>query len=227
MLFIAGLFEYTLEEKPMYHDKRTTVDEFAVDHLSLTNKHINLLKLEPFTQFYIRQHSSTLDTFLDFLKKNRYVVQDDEGKLIYHVFEASNNMCQCDCKTEKCSKLHFTTSIGQFFGGRCGTYPVCCIFSTSNSHQIIIESPPGSIIGAVVQQINFIRPYYQVKDAEGNLKYFVIGTINNFNYFARRCCDIQYEVITADKNILIGIIIKEWTETNDKLLAIDNFNISC
>lgn len=34
-----------------------------------------------------------------------------------------------------------------FFGHRCGTYPICCMFSNSNAHQIIIESPPGFVIG--------------------------------------------------------------------------------
>uniref|UniRef100_A0A8R1Y2S7 Phospholipid scramblase n=1 Tax=Onchocerca volvulus TaxID=6282 RepID=A0A8R1Y2S7_ONCVO len=226
------------KEKPTYHEERITGDKFSIDHLSM-NEHIISLKLESLTRFYIRQHSNLFDTFLDFLKKNRYVVQDSEGKLIYHVFETSNNMCQCDCRTAKCSQLHFTTSTGQemirmekllkcssFFGGRCGTHPICCIFSTSNSHQLRIESPPGLVIGAVVQQINFIRPYYQVEDAEGNPKYFIIGSTNNFSCFACCCCDIQYDVIMADKNIFIGIIIKEWTETSDKHPTIDNFNIS-
>ncbi|VDO44761.1 unnamed protein product [Onchocerca flexuosa] len=148
-----------LEEKPTYHEERIADDKFSIDHLSMNESTISL-KLESLTQFYIRQYSNLFDTFLDFFEKNRYVVQDTEGKLIYHVFETSNNMCQCNCRTAKCSQLHFTTSTGQemirmeklltcsnFFGGRCGTYPICCIFSTSNSHQIMIESPPGLVIG--------------------------------------------------------------------------------
>uniref|UniRef100_A0A0R3S1I9 Phospholipid scramblase n=1 Tax=Elaeophora elaphi TaxID=1147741 RepID=A0A0R3S1I9_9BILA len=114
-----------------------------------------------------------------------------------------------------------------FFGGRCGTYPVCCILSTDNSYQIIIESPPGLVIGAVVQEISLIRPYYQVKDAKGNLKYFIIGSTHNFSCFAYCCCNIQYEVISADKNILIGIIVKEWAETDDRFHEISLQRIKC
>ncbi|OZC06002.1 Scramblase [Onchocerca flexuosa] len=191
------------KEKPTYHEERIADDKFSIDHLSMNESTISL-KLESLTQFYIRQYSNLFDTFLDFFEKNRFVVQDTEGKLIYHVFETSNNMCQCNCRTAKCSQLHFTTSTGQ----------------------IMIESPPGLVIGAVVQQINFVRPYYQVEDAEGNPKYFIIGSTNNFGRFACCCCDIQYDVVMADKNILIGIIIKEWTKASDKFPTIDNFNIT-
>ncbi|KAL4003354.1 Scramblase family protein [Acanthocheilonema viteae] len=123
-----------------------------------TGEHRTSLRLESLKQFYIRQNSNAIDTFLGFLRKNRYVVQSIDGKLIYHVFETSNNICLCDCRTQY-SQLHFTSSTGKeeirmekvltcrsFFGRGCGT-PICCIFSTNNSHQIIIESPPGLIIG--------------------------------------------------------------------------------
>ncbi|VIO92664.1 Uncharacterized protein BM_BM145 [Brugia malayi] len=222
--------------------KRKNIDnKLSVDRLSM-NDYKMLLRLKPLKQFYIRRHSNTIDTFLDFLQENRYVVQDIEGELIYHVFETSNNTCQCDCKTTRYLQLHFTTSVGQevikmeklltcsnFFGGQCGIYPTCCIFSTNKSFQITIESPPGhpiEVIGAVVQQISLIRPYYQVKDARGNPKYFIIGSTSSFSCFACRCCDIQYEVISANKNILIGIITKEWAKTSDKITTVDNFNIS-
>ncbi|EFO20832.1 hypothetical protein LOAG_07656 [Loa loa] len=158
--------------------RRNVISKFTANHLSVSEQKTSLA-LQSLKQFYIRQHSNAIDTFLGFLRENRYVIEDIKGKLVvflphptisaffvhrnakvYHVFETSNNICQCNCRTAKYSHLHFTTSTGQemikmkklltcssFFGGRCGAYPVCCIFSTNKSHQIIIESPPGFVIG--------------------------------------------------------------------------------
>uniref|UniRef100_A0AAF5PNH7 Uncharacterized protein n=1 Tax=Wuchereria bancrofti TaxID=6293 RepID=A0AAF5PNH7_WUCBA len=61
--------------------RRNIANKFSVDHLSMSDYKM-LLRLKPLKQFYIRRHSNTIDTFLDFLRENRYVVQDIEGELV-------------------------------------------------------------------------------------------------------------------------------------------------
>uniref|UniRef100_A0A0R3S1J0 DEP domain-containing protein n=1 Tax=Elaeophora elaphi TaxID=1147741 RepID=A0A0R3S1J0_9BILA len=68
--------------------KSTRNDEKQKNHLSIS-KHQISLRLELLKQFYIRQDSNAIDTFLGFLRKNRYVIEDSSGKLVISLHRLS------------------------------------------------------------------------------------------------------------------------------------------
>ncbi|VDM99301.1 unnamed protein product [Thelazia callipaeda] len=119
----------------------------------------------------------------------------------------------------------FTCS--SLLAGPCGTYPVCCLFSRRCAQQMKIESPPGSFIGSVVQKMNFVQPFYEVVDSMGKAKYCIYGSVFNFSCFSCCCCNVQYEITTIDKKILIGIIIKEWQRSAGDHKVKESYSVSC
>ncbi|CAF1998708.1 unnamed protein product [Rotaria magnacalcarata] len=64
------------------------------------------------------------------------------------------------------------------------------------SHEIIVESPLGTVIGSVAQQCSFSRVLYALKDATDNVVLKIVGP---------GClCDGPYTCCCEDKFILLG-----------------------
>ncbi|VDM99891.1 unnamed protein product [Thelazia callipaeda] len=69
------------KEEDSHYDKLGLISEFAINHTPSDDQTASSL-LKSFTQFVVCQDSGTIDALLGFYRKNRYVVQDIQGKLV-------------------------------------------------------------------------------------------------------------------------------------------------
>ncbi|CAG2101876.1 unnamed protein product [Medioppia subpectinata] len=159
-------------------------------------------------QLLVKQKIELLETLTGFETNNQYDIQNNLGQ---NVFMASEDT---DCCTRNCcgpNRAFDMRIVGPsrqevihlYRPLRCDT---CCCFCCLQYMRV--ESPPGQLIGHVVQDCSCLRPSFHIEDPSGKKTLRIEGPVCTFSIF---CQDVEFHVFSNDKSARVGRITKRWS----------------
>ncbi|CAG2105931.1 unnamed protein product [Medioppia subpectinata] len=93
----------------------------------------------------------------------------------------------------------------------------CCL------QRLEVMSPPGHVIGYVVQEWSILFPKYRIEDANGDTVLRIEGPFCTFSI----CGDVEFQVTSVDGKQQVGKITKQWSGLAREMFTdADNFGIS-
>lgn len=171
-------------------------------------------------QLLIQQKVELLEAFTGFETANKYQIKNTLGQNVYFAAEDS------DCCTRQCcgplrsfdmkildNNQQEVIHLERPF--RCAScWTPCCL------QELVVSSPPGTVIGYVKQRWSPIYPNFDIEDANGDLILKIEGPC-----CAIGCGDVDFMVKSKD-DTEIGKISKQWSGLAKELFTdADNFGI--
>ncbi|KAB7498704.1 hypothetical protein Anas_06747 [Armadillidium nasatum] len=160
-----------------------------------------------------------------FERKNKYTIFSPEMKPLYNAIENT------DCCTRNCCgkirpfDLNITDPssddpiIHLYRPLRCDSY--CCV--PCCPQVLEVNSPPGTLIGRIVQECSFWHPRLTVRKPDDDVLFVLKGP---FVCHCRCCSDLDYQLLTADEDTKLGSITKKWRGCcSEAFTDSDNFRI--
>merc|ERR1719450_668096 len=174
-------------------------------------------------QLIVKQKVELLEALTGFETKNKYKIKNSMGQDVYKAKEDT------DCCTRMCcgpgrpfdmiirdnadnEVIHLERPL------RCSScwFP-CCL------QEITVSSPPGTVIGSVVQDWSICTPQFSIKDHNGDTVLKIEGPVCTFSI----CGDVEFQVLTPDGSNEVGMITKQWSGLlKEAFTDADNFGIS-
>ncbi|CAH1776138.1 unnamed protein product, partial [Owenia fusiformis] len=183
-------------------------------------------------QILVHQQVELLEMMTGFETQNKYQVKNSLGQQVYFANEESD-MCmrQC-CGPQRGFTMHITDNLGQEVI-RCHREFKCCAGccwcagSDCCAMELIVEAPPGQVVGSVKQACSPCPPRFDIKDANEQKIFDVEGPVCMCQ---GPCCawDQDFVVKSADQAQEVGKISKQWTGfVKEYFTNADNFGVSC
>jgi len=92
----------------------------------------------------------------------------------------------------------------------------CCL-------QTLEVTSSGTRLGSVDQMWSICKPYYKIRDANGNTVLKIVGPFCTFSM----CGDVTFDVLSKDESTQVGKISKKWSGLARELFTdADHFGIS-
>ncbi|KAG8186680.1 hypothetical protein JTE90_014754 [Oedothorax gibbosus] len=157
-------------------------------------------------QLLVHQKLEVLEIFLGCETRNKYLIKNSLGQIIYTATEDS------DCCTRNCigPLRPFSMRIEDNAGRevinllrecRCqGCCCPCCL------QEIEIYSPPGTLVGRVAEEWSIFNPKYRIENAAEDTIFQITGPF----CVASCCSDVDFPVIAAS-GVKVGKITKQWS----------------
>jgi len=174
-------------------------------------------------QLLVHQQVELLEAFTGFETNNKYVVKNSMGQKVYFAAEDT------DCCTRNCCgpSRPFDMKILDNSGNevmhlyrplRCQSCWCCCCLQ-----ELEVSSPPGTVIGYVIQDWSICAPKFSVQNAARDTVLKIEGPICTFSM----CGDVEFKVLSKDGGNEVGRISKQWTGLAKELFTdADNFGIT-
>ncbi|XP_054441029.1 phospholipid scramblase 2-like, partial [Pteronotus mesoamericanus] len=156
----------------------------------------------------IHQQVDLMEVIINVKACNKYEIKNSLGQMIYFAVE-ENDFCTRNC----CGYCRpFTMRILDLRGQEVITLErplkcsgCCCQYCLQ---QIKIYSPPGTLIGSVIQTMHPYLPKFTIQNENKEDILTIIGP-----FFACKCCgDIDFEIKSLDDEEVVGKISKQWTD---------------
>lgn len=167
-------------------------------------------------QLLVRQKVELFEAITNIETENKFVIQNKAGQNCYHPYEDSNICMRLCCGPNRGFLMHIADNSGnevirltrpfKCCAGCCwcaGVDPCC-------SHEIIVEAPPGTMIGKVCQAGSCWAPAYTIKDAHNNVVFKVNGPCCPVSGVCCMC-DFVFDIKTAKTpSHIIGNVTKTY-----------------
>lgn len=161
-------------------------------------------------QILVKQKVEVFELFTGCEMKNKYIVQNSMGQQVFYIKE------DVDCCTRQlCGPArpfdmrvldNYEREVMHFYRpfkcGPCSWCGGCC------QQEIVIESPPGQVIGFVKQDPTFCIPKLTIYDAGKTTPLLkIVGPCCPI-----ACCsDVEFQVLDLSEQNKIGSVTKQWT----------------
>lgn len=174
-------------------------------------------------QLIVKQKVEMLEAFTGFETKNKYTVKNSMGQDVYKAKEdtdcCTRNICGPQRPFDMIIRDNYDNEVIHLNRPlRCNSclFP-CCL------QEIEISSPPGQVIGTVVQDWSLCTPQFSVKDHNGDTVLRIEGPLCTFSF----CGDVEFQVLSVDGSTEVGKISKQWSGIlREAFTDSDNFGIS-
>ncbi|CAF1100799.1 unnamed protein product [Rotaria sordida] len=161
----------------------------------------------------------------------KYGVFNDQREQIYFAFEESDVCQRMCCPKTRRFDLHIVDSANQeiirikrefrCFAG-CNWF-ACC---EACSQEVVVESPPGTIIGYVSQECSFLRATYVLKNESGIPVLNIVGPACICDGPYACCCENKFTIYGTDGSTEIGAVHKKYRGfVAESLTSADAFTI--
>ncbi|CAF1028674.1 unnamed protein product [Rotaria sordida] len=174
-----------------------------------------LVYLRPLDSLLVKQVVSMTELMIGIPSQAKYGIFNDKGEQIYFAFEESNICQRIYCPKTRRFDLHIVDNTNQEIIRVKREFKCCagcCWFACCNgcSQEVIVESPPGTVIGFVTQECSCWRMKYVLKDITGNPILTIIGPgcICDGPYAC--CCENKFTLYGTDGITEIGAIHKKY-----------------
>ncbi|CAF0960656.1 unnamed protein product [Rotaria sordida] len=187
--------------------------------------------LKPLNSLLVKQVVSMTEFMFSVSAQAKYGIFNDKGEQVYYAFEESDFCQRIYCPATRRFDLHIVDSTNQEIVRikrefKCCSGYVCCACCSACSHEIVVESPPGTVIGYVTQECSFHRVHYALKDAHDNVILKIIGPGCMCDGPYACCCENKFTLIGNDGVSEIGSIHKKYRGfLAEALTAADTFTI--
>ncbi|GLV37595.1 scramblase 1 [Carabus blaptoides fortunei] len=158
-------------------------------------------------QLLIHQKVEILEALTGFETKNKFTIKNSLGQKVYYAVEDS------DCLTRNCCGpirpfdmnildnyqnpvMHLSRPLA------CDSccFP-CCLQS------MVVSAPPGNIVGTVQQEWSIFCPSFTIRNPVGDVVLCIEGPFCTMSI----CGDVEFKVMSADKEHQVGRISKQWS----------------
>ncbi|CAF3434210.1 unnamed protein product [Rotaria sp. Silwood1] len=206
--------------------------------------------LKPLDSLLVKEIVSVTEFMLSMTPQSKYGIFNDRGEQVYYAFEGKDfnynlflkrkkkpyclesDFCQrVYCPANRRFDLHIVDSTNQEIirvkrEFKCCAGSVWCACCAACSHEIIVESPPGTVIGYVTQECSFHRVHYALKDANDNVVLKIVGPGCMCDGPLACCCENKFTLIGTDGESEIGSIHKKYRGyLAEALTSADTFTI--
>jgi hypothetical protein len=172
-------------------------------------------------QLLVHQQVELLEVLTGFETANKYRIRNTLGQQVYFAAE------QSDCLTRQCcgqarpfsmaildntqrEVIHIERPL------RCQS--LCCFCCLQ---QIEVQSPPGTVVGYVKQDVSLIYPWFTIENAEGEPVLKIKGPC-----WTCKWCEVEFEVLSVNGEQQVGKISKQWSGlAKEYFTDADNFGI--
>ncbi|CAF4529420.1 unnamed protein product [Rotaria sp. Silwood1] len=181
--------------------------------------------LKPLDSLLVKQIVSVTEFMLSMTPQSKYGIFNDRGEQVYYAFEESDFCQRVYCPANRQFDLHIEIiRVKREF--KCCAGSVWCACCAACSHEIIVESPPGTVIGYVTQECSFHRVHYALKDANDNVVLKIVGPGCMCDGPLACCCENKFTLIGTDGESEIGSIHKKYRGyLAEALTSADTFTI--
>ncbi|XP_015184916.1 PREDICTED: phospholipid scramblase 2-like isoform X1 [Polistes dominula] len=168
---------------------------------------------------FVKQKIELFEVIVDFETKNKYKVMNIRGEQIYYVAEKSSCCSRYCCGTYRSCEFQVMDGVGREVLNmirplKCDS---CCCPCCLQELEVYSG---GVLMGSVVQDWSIFRPWFSVRNANGDTVLTIKGPL-------LRCLEANFKVKSADGVHRVGMISKQWSGiTREFFTDTDNFGIS-
>lgn len=155
---------------------------------------------------------------------NRYDILNTMGQPIFKAIEI-NNCCFLNCcGSYRCFHMKILNNAGMEVmhlerplrcNGSC--FPFCCC-----GQEMKVYSPPGQLIGRIVQNISFCGARFEIRDENDQPQLRVNGPCCVFDF----CGNVDFRVLPLETDTQIGVVTKQWSGlAKEAFTDADNFGV--
>lgn len=195
---------------------------------SLQNDH---KKLSPGIEFLglldkllVRQKLEMMEILTGIEMKNQYSISSCNGEVIFSASEESDfcdrNCCPGSMRPFDIGIQDTRGRVVMMFSRRLAC-DSCCF--PCSMQRMEIASPPGTVVGYIMQEWSLFHPKFRVEDASGEVVMRIEGP------FWKVSCgeSIDFSILSADASCLIGKIRKLWSGlANEVFSDAENYEIT-
>lgn len=197
----------------------------------MPNCPVGLEYLTQIDRLFVEQKVDLLEAFTGWQENNKYAVKNAMGQQVYYAFEDTDTCMRCCCGAKRGFEINIVDNFNQkvlkinrefkCFAG-CSWCAGCCDCCT---HEVKIESTSGEILGFVKQTRSFIKPCFEILDADLKPVVKIVGPCCIVDGW---CCDNEFRVLTLDGNTECGKVTKKFSGyAKEMFTSADNFTINC
>ncbi|XP_052227793.1 phospholipid scramblase 2-like [Dreissena polymorpha] len=181
-------------------------------------------------QLLVKQQVELLEVLTGWESANKYKIQNSVGQQVYFAAEESNMCARQCCGPQRSFTIHITDNAGVEIIRVHREFKCCagcswCACSRGCAHEVTVESPPGTLVGYVLQKQSCIEPHYAIMNAQEEELLTIKGPMC---VISGPCCpNVEFNVLSKDGTTEVGRISKQWSGAlREYFTDADNFGIS-
>ncbi|CAF3388433.1 unnamed protein product [Rotaria sp. Silwood1] len=182
---------------------------------------------------YVKQIPSLNEIVFGIASEARFDIYDDKKIRILQALETSTFWQRFCCTTKRRFELRILDNVNQDIilikrPLKCCSGCCWCACSRCCSQEVIVESPPGTLIGTVSQEGSCCRSVFAIKDDNDNHILTVRGPLVRCDGPLSCCCETKFTLIGSDGNTEIGAIYKKYRGfLNEAMTSADAYLLKC
>ena len=148
--------------------------------------------------------------------KNQYCISSSNGEMIFSASEESN-LCDRNCCPGSIRpfdmRIQDTRGRDVMMFSRRLACDSCCF--PCSMQRMEITSPPGTVIGYILQEWSLFHPQFRVEDPSGEIVMRIEGP------FWKVSCgeSIDFSILSKDESLVIGKIRKMWSGLSKEVFS--------
>ena len=233
------------DDSSSVHNKRSQmpvqVQQGVLAGLPLSRRHASIVSTQPISymltnvprgleylagldRLFVRQKLDLVEVFWGCERKNEYEILDGYGHQVFYASEDSSSCMKRQClgavrpfeMTIKDGHQDEVIHLNRPFA--CFPFQLQCINVFASG-----STPNNNFIGSV-QQVNHCWPYYQVRNAAGEIVLLIEVPICTLSCV---CGDVDFKIFSKDRAVEVGRISKKWAGASREFFTdADNFGLN-
>ncbi|XP_022100005.1 phospholipid scramblase 1-like isoform X2 [Acanthaster planci] len=170
--------------------------------------------LNQIDQLLIHQQVELLELMTSIETKNRYAIKNTLGQQVYFAYEESEFCHRNCCGSDRGFVIHIVDNRSQEVIRVIRPFKCCagccwCADADCCACEILIEAPPGQVVGSVRQLGSKWKPKYGIRNEGGNQILQIGGPCCPCQAV---CCtaDVDFKIKGTDGVTEVGKITKQW-----------------
>ncbi|CAF1355448.1 unnamed protein product [Rotaria magnacalcarata] len=165
--------------------------------------------------FFVKQHKSLVEALTGYQPASKFSIFNRESQLLFNAYEESTCCQRCWCTNSRELVLHIMDTANNEVIRMTRALKCCCVCCwcgdcNSCKQEMIIESPPGTVIGSVNHEESRCRMRYTLRDANRTNMMGIIGPRCICDGPYSCCCESEFAIIGTDGETKIGAIQKQY-----------------
>ncbi|CAF1919143.1 unnamed protein product [Rotaria magnacalcarata] len=186
------------------------------------------------SKLFFQQEASVAQTLTGLSCAQRFRVINEEGQVVLNVAENDKDIAErlC-CAARRGFVLHVCNLSNQEVIRISRQFKCCagcccwCANADCCAYEVVVESPPGTVIGRVRQTRSCWRTHLSLMDSTGAEQLNVISPYCVCQGVCCCCCENKFKIMNSHSDIEIGGIFKEYAGVvNQALTGAEKYTIN-
>ncbi|XP_043932959.1 phospholipid scramblase 1-like [Protopterus annectens] len=173
-------------------------------------------------QILIHQKVELIEAFIGFETNNKYVIKNSMGQKIFSAKEKNDCCTRNCCGSLRSFHIKIKDNSDREVIHLVRPYRCACCWCPCCLQKLEVQSPPGTVIGYVIQNWHPCKPKFSVQNASKDTVLKITGPCLSCNC----CSDVIFKVTDAEESKTVGQIRKQWSGLlKEAFTDADNFGI--